>query len=251
MLRVIHPFACLGAHAIGMDYVGGFEHVAFWELVPHRQAELSRRFFGKRVYGDITEFVPDKIPADICFGGPPCQETSVAAAIHGKRTGASLWAYMLQLGIDSGVEWFVVEQPTGNEAWEAQVIGDLSRHGFHSARVEFEARDVGAPYERRRVFILACTSLPRLEVAWRAIPQAIERVARAADARGSWNADQLASIPVDARSAGEFKSATSAWRIQEIEALGDSNPPEMAEVIAHAILQTHGLKSARLEESKD
>ena len=238
-IRVLHPFACLGAHAIGMDYVGGFEHVAFWEINKHRRAELQHRYPNAAHIEDVRQFVGRWHPrqADIIFGGPPCQKTSVAAAIHGKRTGESLWWFMLEIGLYAGCEWFVVEQPPGNSAWEAEVTGDLSRAGFHSARVEFEARDVGAPYERRRVFILACTSLPRLEIAWRAIPQAIERVARAADARGSWDPDKLASIPVDARSAGEFKSALSNWRREEIEALGDSNPPEMAEVIGHALLE--------------
>ena len=244
-MKVLHPFACLGAHAIGMDYVGGFEHVAFWESVEHRRRELRARFAGVPVYGDVTaKAYPPFIEADVIFGGPPCQETSVAAAIHGKRSGASLWFWMLRIGLAARCKWFVVEQPTGNEAWEAEVTGDLSRHGFHSARVEFEARDVGAPYERRRVFILACTSLPRLEIAWRTVPQAIERVARAADARGSWDPDKLAALPVDARSAGEFKSARSGWRVEEIEALGDSNPPEMAEVIARAIRSANDFQKA-------
>lgn len=236
MLRVLHPFACLGAHAVGMDYVGGFEHVAFWEIVQHRRNEIVARYPGAAVFGDIDNSSVLTAPeADVCFGGPPCQRTSVAAAIHGKRTGASLWRPMLRLGLHSKVEWFVVEQPPGNSEWEAKVIEDLSRAGFHSARVEFEARDVGAPYERRRVFILACTSMQRLAIAWRSVPPAIAAVARAANARGSWNPDKLASLPVDARAAGEYRSALSAWRVQEIEALGDSNPPEMAEVIAHAL----------------
>ena len=40
-------------------------------------------------------------------------------------------------------------------------------------------------------------------IAWRAIPSAIDRVKRAANARGDWDPDKLAAIPVDARSAGE------------------------------------------------
>ncbi len=227
-----------------MDYVGGFEHVAFWESNAHRRAELMSRYPDAVHLEDVRYFVGRGVrKADVIFGGPPCQKTSVAAAIHGKRNGESLWPFMREIGLYLDVEWFVVEQPPGNAAWEAEVADDLSRHGFHTARVEFEARDVGAPYERRRVFLLACTSLPRLEIAWRSVPRAIEKVARAANARGSWDTDKLASLPVDARAAGEFKSARSRWRVEEIEALGDSNPPEMAEVIAHALAEA-GIQKA-------
>jgi site-specific DNA-cytosine methylase len=139
---------------------------------------------------------------------------------------------MLGLGIGSCAEWIVVEQPPGNAAWEAQVSDDLSRSGYHVSRSEFGACDVGAPYLRRRVFLVACTSLPRLEIAWRSIPSEIECVKRAADARGDWSPDQLATLPVDAWSAGE----SGRERRERIEALGDSNPPHMAEVIGRAIM---------------
>jgi hypothetical protein len=138
---------------------------------------------------------------------------------------------MLRVSLDAGAEWIVVEQPAGNAEWEAHVSDGLARAGRHVVKLEFEARDIGAPYERRRVFLISSPSLSRLEVAWKAGPSAIERVARAADARGAWDADQLEALPVDARSAGEFRNAAARDRTEWIEALGDSNPPGMAEVI--------------------
>ncbi len=170
------------------------------------------------------------------FGGPPCQATSVASAIHGYRSGDSLWPDMLRVGLHAGAEWFVVEQPAGNAKWETDVSSNLADLGRHVAKLEFEGRDIGAPYERRRVFLVSCTSLPRLEIAWKAGPSAIERVARAADARGSWDPDILEALPVDARSSGEFdRGPKSRERKELIEALGDSNPPGMAEVIGHCL----------------
>ncbi len=212
----------------------GLTTVALVESKPMRRAVLAKMFPGVPVHDDICSYDGD--PSDVVFGGPPCQRTSVAAAIHGRRDGTSLWPEMLRVGLNVGAEWIVVEQPTGNATWEAEVADDLSRSGFHVARAEFGACDVGAPYPRRRVYILACTSLPRLEVAWRAIPQAIADVARAADARGAWDPDQLAALRVDALSAGEMERSESLTRRARIEALGDSNPPEMAEVIGRAIM---------------
>ena len=145
---------------------------------------------------------------------------------------------MLRIGINVGAEWIVVEQPVGNAKWEAEVAYDLCGAGYHAARIEFAASNIGAPYPRRRVFIVACTSLPRLEIAWRSVPFEIDRAKRSAAARGDWNADKLKSIRVDARSAGEMDRGASRVRKERIEALGDSNPPAMMEVIGNAILES-------------
>jgi site-specific DNA-cytosine methylase len=232
-VKSIDLFSCIGCHAIGFARAD-IETVAFCEINPARRAALSQQFPEAVIHGDVRTF--GGFSADIIIGGPPCQRTSVAAAVHGYRTGESLWPYMLHVGLCADAEWFVVEQPPGNEAWEAEVACSLSGAGRHVARFEFGACDVGAPYLRRRVFMVACTSLPRLEIARDTLPRAIAETKRAADARGDWNPDQLATVPVDARSAGEFDHGMASHsRRERIEALGDSNPPHMAEVIGRAI----------------
>jgi len=235
-LTALDLFSCIGCHAIGFERAG-IRPIAFCEINPRRQREIERLFPGTPIYDDVRALPPTK--ADVVFGGPPCQRTSVAAAIHGRRTGDSLWPYMLCAGLDAGAEWIVVEQPPGNKAWETKVSHHLSRAGYHVARLVFGAEDVGAPYPRRRVYIVACASLSRLEIAWQSLPRAIDETKRAADARGDWDPDQLASISVDARSAGEHVPEFSRERIERIEALGDSNPPGMAEVIARCIVSSY------------
>lgn len=229
--RVLDLFSCIGFHALGLQRASDrFTLAALCESNPRRRQELARLHPGTPIYDDIRTM--PVIPADIVFGGPPCQQTSVAAAIHGKRDGHSLWPYMLCAGIDAGAEWIVVEQPPGNAAWEASVNRHLSRAGYHVARLVFGAEDVGAPYPRRRVYLVACTSLPRLEVAWAARSSAIDRAKRAADARGDWDPDAIPAFDL------------ASWRAEDvherrecIEALGDSNPPAMAEVIGHMIAE--------------
>jgi len=233
-MRALDLFSCVGCHAIGF-HRAGIETVAFCEVNETRRAELHHQFPEALIYDDVRAMGYTTPQADIVIGGPPCQRTSVAAAIHGYRSGESLWPYMLHVGLCASAEWFVVEQPPGNAAWEAEVAKSLSGAGRHVAKFEFGANDVGAPYIRRRVFLVACTSLPRLEIARQSLPRAIEETKRAADARGDWDADQLAAIPVDARSAGEHNDAFSRARRERIEALGDSNPPHMAEAIGRAI----------------
>lgn len=229
-------FSCLGCHAIGFERAG-IQTVAMCEIDPWRRQQLAARFPETPLHADVRS-LRDFPRCDIVIGGPPCQRTSVAAAIHDHRDGASLWPYMLHIGLCAGAEWIVVEQPPGNAAWETEVACSLSSAGRHVARFEFGAGDLGAPYLRRRVFLVASPSLPRLEVARDALPRAIDSVKRAADARGDWNPDQLAAIPVDARAAGEFdQGPASRERRARIEALGDSNPPHMAEVIGRAIVE--------------
>ena len=236
MMRSLDLFSCIGCHALGFRRAG-IGIATMVEVNPARRRVLAAHFPEVPLHDDVRTYRGQAGEADIIFGGPPCQTTSVAAAIHGKRTGQSLWPAMLHVVHDVRPEWVVVEQPPGNADWEAGVARDLAGAGYHSARLEFEARDVGAPYESRRVFILASPSLPRLEIAWSAGPSAIECVKRAANARGAWDAGVLGALRVDARSAGEMDRGRSRGRVERIEALGDSNPPEMAEVIGRSILE--------------
>lgn len=234
-------FSCVGCHAIGMSRAG-VRTASMVEISPFRRSVLARHFPGVSIHDDIRTYSGKRGCAEIVVGGPPCQRTSVAAAIHGKRNGRSLWPEMLRVCNDIRPEWVVVEQPPGSAAWEAEVAHDLCRSGWHSARVEFAACDVGAPYIRRRVFILACASLPRLEIAWRSVPSEIERVARSANARGDWSEGELKALRVDARSAGEMDGgARSRARRERIEALGDSNPPAMMEAMGRAIVAAVGV----------
>jgi site-specific DNA-cytosine methylase len=237
-------FSAIGCHALGFERAG-IQTIALCEIVPARRAILAKQFPGITIHDDVRT-IP-AICADIAFGGPPCQATSVAAAIHGKRTGESLWPYMLDAA--ELCHWVIVEQPAGNKAWEAKVAADLQASGRYTARIEFAAGDLGAPYQRRRVYVLASPSLPRLEIAWRSVPFEIECVARAANARGSWNADKLGALRVDAQSSGEMDRGRSIGRKARIEALGDSNPPEMAEVIGRAIMRAFELTPSNLNPS--
>lgn len=228
-MRVLDLFSCVGCHALGM-HRAGHQTVALCEINPWRRARLAMNFPGVPTHDDVRSFAPPA--ADVCFGGPPCQNTSVAAAIHGYRSGASLWPDMLRAGIAANVSCFVVEQPPGHAAWEAEVVGDLSDAGFFTGRFEFGAHDVGAPYIRRRVYLAAFPSLSRLEIARAALPCAIDRAKRAAVARGDWDPDSIPAFGMDA-----WRSEGVHERRERIEALGDCNPPAMAEAIGYMLTE--------------
>jgi len=229
-MLALDVFSCIGCHTIGLERTG-IETAAFCEVNPRRRAVLARRFPDVPVYDDIRTF--EGVPADIIIGGPPCQQTSIISAVQGKRTGETLWPHMLRIGLHVGVQWFVVEQPPGNKAWEAEVGRCLSEAGFHVGRFEFSAGDLGAPYLRRRVYLVACADLQRLEVARLAFPSALESVKGSAVARGDWHPSKCRTLRVSAGTTGGVE------RRERIEALGDSNPPHMAEVIGLVLQQTN------------
>lgn len=229
-LRVLDLFSCIGCHAAGLHAAGDFRTVQFVEKNPHRQARLSYQFPGIPIHDDVRTYSGRTGEADIIVGGPPCQNTSVAAAVHGGRTGASLWCEQQRITDRVQPEWVVVEQPPGNQYWEATVAHDLAGIGYHTARAEFAASDLGAPHPRRRVFILAHRDLSRLALAWRSIPSEIAEFARASANRNPWATPFVGPVGVDARDGRGLE------RQERVEAIGDSNPPAMMEVIGRAIL---------------
>lgn len=222
-MTILDLFSCVGCHALGMERAG-HKIAALCEINPWRRNILAAKFPKVKLYEDVQTMPTTK--AKVCFGGPPCQGTSVASAIHGYRSGATLWPAMLKQGLAAGAEWFVVEQPPGNAAWETTVNRSLSNAGFHVARFQFSAAEVGTPYIRKRVYILASPSLPRLEIAWKAGPRAIKEVKGTTNARGTWHPNSIPALRMDA-----WRSERLDERKERIEALGDSNPPAMAEVI--------------------
>lgn len=230
-MNVLDLFSCIGGHALGLGAIG-MRTVQFVELNEQRRGHIEQQFPDVPVHDDVRTFAGIRGSADIVIGGPPCQRTSVGAAIHGKRDGVSLWPEMRRIARDVAPQWIVVEQPPGNSEWEAQVRDDLGADGFHTARVEFGASDCGAPHIRRRVFILAHPCFTRLALAWQAVPREIAEAARSAAAGNHWIAGPPRALRV--------ADGISEWldRNAAVEAIGDSNPPIMLTVIGRAIQNT-------------
>lgn len=228
-MRSLDLFSCVGGHALGLHAAGGFQTVRFVEINPFRRAILARHFPDVPIDEDVTTYQGEPGSADLVVGGPPCQKTSVASAIQGKRTGESLWTEMRRIVGQVEPAWVVVEQPLGNTAWEAEVAGDLEELGYHVARLQLAASDFGAPHIRRRLFLLAHRDLSRLQVARAARSSAIERLQRGAVAGNPWSA----GVPRGLRVADGVPGGLD--RRERIEAVGDSNPPIMMTAIGLCI----------------
>jgi len=101
-MKSLDVFSCLGCHAIGLERAG-IETSAFCEINPFRREVLASSFPGRTIYEDIRKsdiFASPK--SEIIIGGPPCQKTSKAAAIHG-RISSQLYRWMLGLPSNVGL----------------------------------------------------------------------------------------------------------------------------------------------------
>jgi len=92
---------------------------------------------------------------DILTGGYPCQPFSFAGKQKGKEDPRHLWPYILRaIGvIRPRIVFFEnVEGHINNGLQE--VLGDLEKRGYRTTWGIFSASEVGAPHQRKRVFIM-------------------------------------------------------------------------------------------------
>ena len=104
---------------------------------------------------------------DILTGGYPCQPFSAAGKRLGTEDPRHLWPY-----IASGIRILrpklcFFENVEGHISLGLrEVIGELEQMGYKVSWGIFSAREVGAPHQRKRVFILAYDKSQRIQGHW-------------------------------------------------------------------------------------
>lgn len=199
------------------------------EIDPYASAVLKKHWPDVPNHGDIRKIDGSVARVDLLCGGPPCQRTSVAAAIQGKRTGETMWPDMRHLVRMLHPAWVVVEQPPGNANWQASVTSDLAISCYNFSEFELSSGGCGAPHERRRVFIVANAVRERCEaVARLAGSSKITTVERTAPPRGTWRTAGTGGRRVD--------DGFPRW-VDRLAALGNALDPRVAEIIGRAIVR--------------
>ena len=90
------------------------------------------------------------------IGGYPCQPFSSAGKRKGENDPRHLWPYILKHVRTIRPLWCFFENVAGHATmglW--RVLSDLEEEGYRCAFGIFSAEEVGAPHQRKRVFILA------------------------------------------------------------------------------------------------
>lgn len=234
MLRHYCLFSGIGGFALGLRWAGGFETVGFCEIDPYCRRVLAKHWPGVPIHDNIRTLDPAAIgPVDIVTGGFPCKQTSVAAAIHGKRVGldgqdSGLWWEYLRLVRAIRPAWVVVENPPGVNTWAGEITGGLASLGYRVARREFSAAGLGAPHARKRIVFISNRDGKGLAVAWPAGSSQIAALPWPAPSRDLWRTDQSGTLRMD---------DGLPDRMERIVSLGNAFMPQKAEAIGRAILE--------------
>lgn len=175
---------------------------------------------------------------DIWTGGPPCQDNSNAAAIHGKRTGlrgerSGLAHTWLDLVGARRPETVIFENVPGISPWLAEITGRLAGFGYGVSRHDKSAEGSGAPHLRRRVFLVANRDGPRLEEPRSAGSPAAGSEPWGAPSRDAWDPDNSWVGVLD----DGLSARLVGVRTNLIHGFGNAWVPQTAAEVIHAIMQ--------------
>ena len=164
--KLLDLFSGIGGFSLGLERSGGFETVAFCEIVPFCRKVLAKHWPKVPCYDDVrtltaTRLAADGIAVDAICGGFPCQDISIAGNGQGIKEGtrSGLWLEYARIIGELRPQFVVVENVTAllNRGM-GQVIGDLAALGYDTEWHCFDAFYAGVPQYRPRVWIIAYPS---------------------------------------------------------------------------------------------
>ena len=141
----------------GLDTAVGGELAWYAEIDKAACEVLANLHPGVPNLGDITKIDWTQVePVDVLTGGYPCQPFSHAGLRKGKNDERHLWPYVRDAIDTLRPEYAVLENVSGHLTLGfADVLSDLATIGFDAEWGTFRASDVGAPHQRKRLFIIA------------------------------------------------------------------------------------------------
>ena len=116
------------------------------------------------IYSDLKTFPAREFRGKVhgLIGGYPCQPFSSAGKRQGEKDPRHLWPYLLKHVRAIRPVWCFWENVSGHTTmglW--RVLSDLEEEGYRCAWGIFSAEEVGAPHQRKRVFILGNSTSKR------------------------------------------------------------------------------------------
>lgn len=166
-MRELSLFSGAGGGLLG-TYLLGWQPVGYVEWDDYCQRVIAARIAdgilpAAPIFGDIRAFTSDGYAAaytglvDVITGGFPCQPFSVA----GKRAGAdderNMWPAIIECIRVVRPRFCLLENVPGllTSGYFGTVLGDLAESGYDVRWRVLSAAEVGAPHERKRLWIVA------------------------------------------------------------------------------------------------
>lgn len=162
-MRVLSLFAGIGGFDLGFE-MAGCEVVGQCEIDKYCLKILEAHFPNAYRWNDIRTLTGADVlarvgPIDVICGGFPCQDISSAgkgAGLEGERSG--LWFDMLRVISEVRPRWIVAENVAALRARGLDRVRDgLESLGYEVHVFGIRAAFVGAPHERKRLFVVANT----------------------------------------------------------------------------------------------
>ena len=239
-MNVLDLFSGIGGMALGFQ-AAGHQPVAFCEADTFARTILARAWPDIPCYPDVRQLSAralraDGVPyAEILCGGFPCQDLSTAgraAGLDGTRSG--LWHEMLRLVQECRPDWVVVENvPALRVRGADRILAGLETAGYTCWPLVVGAAHAAAPHRRRRLFILA--HAPRAGLAPRVIDPTSQAPVLSTARPAGW-----ATEPGLDRVAHGVPA-----RVDRLRALGNAVVPDVAAMIAQALLQAQAALAER------
>ena len=232
-MNVLDLFSGIGGFSLGLERAG-MRTVAFCEIKPFCRSILRGHWPRIPCYEDIRTFAEDysadsECGVDVICGGFPCQDISRAgkrAGIAGPRSG--LWRAMVRAIRLVRPRFAIVENVAALLGdGMGRVLGDLAENGFDAEWDCIQARQVGLPHARERVWIVAHRDgLRKLQPGW-----------GITDERG-WTGDESKAIDWILSRGGILRGANGfPAGMDRVGPLGNAVVPQIPEIIGRAIMQ--------------
>ena len=170
MLNLLDLFSGIGGFSLSAKWAlkDKVNIVGFCEIDEFCHIVLRKQFKNVPIYDDVRDLTPRKInykQVDIVTGGFPCQDISMAgkgAGIEGERSG--LWKEMYRIIRQCKPRWAIIENVSAlTHRGLTVVLNDLAKAGYDAEWQCIQAREVGAPHKRERIWIVAYPSSLRLQ----------------------------------------------------------------------------------------
>lgn len=199
-MKIGSLFSGIGGLELGLERAGLGTVAWQCEIDPFCRRVLAKHWPEVTRYEDVRTLGADAAPVDVICGGFPCQDVSLAgkrAGLAGERSG--LWSEFRRIIEEIAPSIVVIENVLGlRTSGLSRVLADLAALGFDAEWSDLAASDIGAPHQRRRLFIVAANPervVLRLEPGW------LERACREAAAlpRDDGEDEHAAHANIDSR----------------------------------------------------
>ena len=231
-MKVGSLFSGIGGIELGLEWAG-FEPSWQVENDPFCNRILEKRWPGVQRFLDIRSVGQHNLPpVDLVCGGFPCQDVSIAAqfkerGLGGQRSG--LWTEYARVVRELRPRWVLVENvPNLKNHGADRVVSDMEEAGYSCWPTVVGADVFGAPYQRRRVFVLCrddshghCDIGEDMARGW-ALPAECERkVAEAVEGWNHWKHELGAGDAGQGGASGQPRADAYAGGVRDILGIPD------------------------------